>query len=249
MNYKAVISQLITIYNKRGFIFLFLFFVNAINDAIIKRYLYGSFSQKGEDLVIENIVGNKRNGFYIDVGAHNPNIYNNTKRFYEKGWDGINIEPNPNLIKEFQKQRNRDVNLNIGVKIQTGKAKFYEFEASPLSTFSKDEKVKNIKLGYKFKRELIIPVWNLKKIIEKYGKSPIDFITIDTEGLDLEVLQSNDWNKYRPKVVCIETGDFSSLIIGDKSNKKNMIDSFMFKNGYKEYYDNNLNTIYLNNKA
>lgn len=246
MNIRALIKQFITIYKKRGFINFFVFVIQAFNNTYIKKYLKGSFSQKGEDLIIERIIGNKKKGFYIDVGAHNPNIFNNTKRFYQKGWQGINIEPNPRLIQEFLKQRDRDINLHIGIGKASGSATFFEFIADGLSTFSKTEADKNVQLEYKIKQILKIPVCTLAEVIRKYVKSNIDFISIDTEGLDLEVLESNNWKKFRPRVVCVETGDFSAMIDGQtKNKKKNTIDAFMTKNGYKNYYTNGLNTIYV----
>ncbi|MEK7543873.1 MAG: FkbM family methyltransferase [Patescibacteria group bacterium] len=248
MNARALIRQFISIYKKRGFIFFFVFIIKALNDTFIKKYLKGSFSQKGEDLIIERVIGQKKKGFYIDIGAHNPNIFNNTKKFYLKGWSGINIEPNPILLKEFIRQRKRDINLNIGIKNTSGIASFYEFEVDGLSTFSKDERASNLKLGYKLKQELEIPVFTLKSVIEKYCTAKIDFLSIDTEGLDFEVLESNNWKKFRPTVVCVETGDFNLMITGKRSSKKVRIDSLMRNNRYKEYYDNGLNTIYLNNK-
>jgi len=249
VNKKALIKQFASMYKGRGFFFLLVYLVHAVNDTFIKKYIKGSFSQKGEDLVIDKILGFRKKGFYIDVGAHNPNVFNNTKRFYIKGWSGINIEPNPVLFKEFIRQRRRDINLNIGVKNTSGKAIFYEFESDGLSTFSKKEAESNINLGYKLKQELKISVISLNRIFEKYCKAKkIDFISIDTEGLDFEVLQSNNWNKFRPKVVCIETGDFNSMITGEKSGKKKLIESFMIKNNYQQKYDNGLNTIYVSDE-
>ncbi|SRR5258706_2298030 len=244
INTKALITQFNTIFRKRGILFLFIYIITAINDTYIKKYLRGSFSQKGEDLVIERIVGSKKRGFYIDVGANNPNIFNNTKRFYDKGWSGVNIEPNPVLIKEFQQKRVRDINLNIGIRKNPGTARFYEFEADGLSTFSKEEKDNYLKLGYKLKQQLNVEVQSLKSIIGVYGKSKIDFISIDTEGLDYEVLESNNWKKFRPTLVCIETGEFSSIIKGKSSNKKYLIDKFMGKNGYGQVFTNGLNSLY-----
>jgi len=249
MNIKALIKQFITIYKKHGLIYFFVFIIKAFNDACIKKYLRGSFSQKGEDLIIERIIGDKKKGFYIDIGAHNPNIFNNTKRFYQKGWQGINLEPNPRLIQEFLKQRHRDINLNIGIGKTVGVATFFEFIVDGLSTFSKTEADKNVQLGYKIKQILKIPVWTLAEVIQKYVKSDIDFISIDTEGLDLEVLQSNDWKKFRPTIICVETGDFPSMIEGKtKNNKKDKINLFMIRNNYKIYYANDLNTIFVDNR-
>ena len=249
INIKALGRQFLNVYKANGFINLLTYLAKAINDTYIKKYVWGSFSQKGEDLIIERIIGNKKKGFYIDIGAHNPNIFNNTKRFYLKGWNGINIEPNPILIKEFIRQRRRDINLNIGVRNTSGTAIFYEFEIDGLSTFSKDEKEKNLKLGYRLKQELEITVLSLKKVIEKYCKTKIDFISVDTEGLDLEVLESNNWRKFRPKAVCVETGDFSSMIEGKtKNNKKDKINVLMIRNNYRIYYANDLNTIFVDNR-
>lgn len=249
INIKALNKQFLNIYKATGFMNLLIYLAKALNDTYIKKYIWGSYSQKGEDLVIEQIFANRKTGFYIDIGAHNPNVFNNTKKFYLKGWHGINIEPNPRLINEFFKQRPRDINLNIGIGNSSGTATFYEFIADGLSTFSKTESDKNVQLGYKIKQILKIPVWTLAEVIQKYVKSNIDFISIDTEGLDIEVLESNNWKKFRPTVVCIETRDFNSMITGKKnSNKKSLIDSLMVKNGYVQYYDNGLNTIYLNKK-
>lgn len=249
INLKALVRQFLNIYKAVGLINLLIYLIKAINDTYIKKYVWGSFSQKGEDLILEQIFGKKKSGFYIDVGAHNPNVFNNTKRFYQKGWQGINIEPNPRLIKEFLKQRHRDINLHMGIGKTSSSATFFEFDADSLSTFSKIEADKNVQLGYKIKQILKIPIWTLAEVIQKYGTRDIDFISIDTEGLDLEVLESNNWKKFRPKVVCVETGNFFSIITGkEKNSKKEAIDAIMNKNMYKAYYDNGLNTIYLDNK-
>lgn len=250
INIKVLSRQFLNIYKATGFISLLIYLAKAVNDTYIKKYVWGSFSQKGEDLILEKILGKKKNGFYIDIGAHNPNIFNNTKRFYQKGWQGINIEPNPSLIKEFFKHRRRNINLHIGIGKVSGSATFFEFIADSLSTFSKTEADKNVKLGYKIKQMLKIPVYTLSEVIQKYAKPNIDFISIDTEGLDLEVLESNNWKKFRPKAVCVETGDFFAMIARQTLNtKKNAIDAFMIKNGYKDYYTNGLNTIYVDKKV
>ena len=80
----------------------------------IKSVFTNSFSQYGEDVIIDRLLCHKKRGFYIDIGANHPDRFSNTKRFYVKGWSGINIEPNPIIFKKFAK-RTRDVNLNIGI--------------------------------------------------------------------------------------------------------------------------------------
>ncbi len=99
--------------------------------------IFGSYSQHREDMLIDSLLKNKKNGFYVDVGANNPIGFNNTKRFYDKGWSGINIEPNIRGYKLFLEQRKRDINLNIGISKKEGNLTFYEMEPDMLSTFSK----------------------------------------------------------------------------------------------------------------
>lgn len=247
MNFHALFLQLKEIYRREGSLALLLFLINGFNNAFINKYIRGSFSQKGEDLILEKIFKRKNKGFYIDVGANDPNIFNNTKKFYLRGWRGINVEPNPILLEKFRVDRKRDINLNVGIGRKSGFASFFEFEISSISTFSKKDKENKIKLGYKLKGEFKVKIYRLEDIIRKFHNKKVDFINIDTEGMDLEVLKSNNWKKFKPRVVCVETGDVWSILSGDlkTSNKKKLIDKFMIKNGYKVFYSNNLNTIYV----
>ena len=79
-----------------------------------------SYSQEGEDMVLERIFAGKKGGFYVDVGAHHPRRFSNTYFFYRKGWKGINIEPNPEAIHAFQSDRKRDTNLQCGISDRPG---------------------------------------------------------------------------------------------------------------------------------
>ena len=73
------------------------------------------YSQEGEDILIERMIGKKKKGFYIDIGAHHPYRFSNTYYFYKQGWSGINIEPNVEHFRYFLKHRKRDINLNKGL--------------------------------------------------------------------------------------------------------------------------------------
>lgn len=245
MNLYALAIQIKGIYKRKGLIGLLTFLINGFNNSIVNKYIRGSFSQKGEDLVLEKIFKEKKRGFYIDVGANDPDIFNNTKRFYIRGWKGINIEPNPILLKQFAVERKKDTNLNIGIGKKRHSMIFYEFELNALSTFEKKDMKNKIKLGCKLKKEYQVEIYRLEDIIRKFSKEKIDFLTVDTEGMDLEVLESNNWKRFRPKAVCVETGEFWSTLGRAKDTKKELIDRFMFKNGYRIFYTNDLNTIYI----
>jgi len=248
--YRLLFKQIYNTFRRQGFIATCGYLMKSFNHLTIDRYLHGSFSQKGEDLIIDKYFKHKKKGFYIDVGSFHPQMNSNTKFFYDRGWHGINIEPNPTRIKLFLQERKRDRNLNIGIGTTTKRALFYEFEAKGLSTFSKEEADSLLKIGYKLRKKNRIQMYQLREIMEKHVKSAVDFITIDAEGSDLDVLKSNDWGKYRPKLLCVETLDFIDLLTSTKENshEKDMITDYLFKKSYKEYFSNGLNTLYIDTK-
>ena len=114
----------------------------------LKRVLRHSYSQLDEDLVADRLLGRKDSGFYVDVGANDPSRLNNTMRFYQRGWRGISIEPNQECFSRLDKKRPLDINLNIGVSDTSGTLEFYRFFPDTLSTFSKSEADRYVKLGY-----------------------------------------------------------------------------------------------------
>lgn len=199
---------------------------------LVMRIFKTSFSQWGEDIIIDNLLGKKRGGFYVDIGAYDPTRFSNTKRFYLKGWNGINLEPDPIRIKNFYKERRRDINLNIGIANKNGLLNFFKFSPQTLSTFSKDSANNYQKQGYKLTETVKIKVFKLSDILSKnYQGNQIDFFSIDTEGFDLEILKSNNWKKFKPKVICIE---------GQGNNPEKLLT----KLGYKKVYANQTNSIF-----
>lgn len=175
------------------------------------RYFFNnrkSYAQHGEDLVFEGLIGhNKKNGFYVDIGAHHPYRFSNTRLFYKKGWRGINIDAMPGSMKPFRIFRRRDVNLEMGAGLEKGTLKFYCFEEPAYNSFSdhligNEEFLKRVPL----KKVVDVPVLPLKDILAQYlpANTPIDFISIDAEGFDLNVLKGNDWKRYRPTYILVE---------------------------------------------
>lgn len=181
---------------------------NTTNASIYKPK--SSFSQDGEDMILASFFEDHRHnytGYYVDVGAHDPYRFSNTQFFYEKGWRGINIEPTPTLIDAFRKHRKQDINLNIGVANEQSFMTFYCFDEPALNSFSKslsDDRDKNT--SYSITNELSIPVDKLSHILDLNlpPGQKIDFLSIDVEGLDMEVLKSNDWTRYRPDYILVE---------------------------------------------
>ncbi len=178
------------------------------NRFIQEKHLSMSFSQEGEDLVLNRFFADKTNGCFVDVGAHHPFRFSNTYLFYTKGWRGINIDPLPGAMDSFKNHREEDVNLPYGVSSNEGELVYYSFNEPALNTFSKEKADEYLNhKTYKLKEQITCKVLPLKQILDTHLKENkhIDFLTIDCEGLDLEVLQSNDWQKYRPTIVLAES--------------------------------------------
>lgn len=204
--------------------------------AVFKRAILNRFSMSGEDVVIERLLKHKNQGFYVDVGANDPWRFNNTARFYKMGWSGINIEPNFNKYQALKSHRKRDISLNVGVSLTKRKINFYEFEPDTLCTFSEARATKYLKEGFRLKKQLEVETVPLRDILDQHGKGKvIDFLTVDTEDMDKEVLLSNDWKRFRPLLICVEVV---------RPNANGDISSFLQEHGYAEIYSNNLNTIY-----
>jgi len=168
-----------------------------------------SFSQEGEDLVLNRFFENNPTGFYVDVGAHHPIRFSNTYKFYKKGgWQGINIDAMPGSMAAFNKLRPKDINLELGISNIPQTLKYYIFNEPALNTFSeKEAKLHNEQNYFRIIDTIRIPMHTLTEILDSYlpENTKIDFLSIDVEGLDLSVLESNDWNKYRPTMVLVES--------------------------------------------
>ena len=164
------------------------------------------YSQNGEDLILNRFLENKEKGFFIDVGAHHPIRFSNTYLFYKKGWSGINIDAMPGSMTKFNKIRPKDINIENGIGIKKDKLTFYQFNESALNTFSKEEAFSKNKSGYKIMKSNLVNVDTLENILDKYipENTQIDFLNIDAEGKDEEVLISNNWEKYKPNYILIE---------------------------------------------
>lgn len=209
-----------------------------------RRYCYG---QLGEDLIIFSIFKNLlkiKKPTYIDIGAHHPYYLNNTALLYEKGCSGINIEPDTSLIEVFKKERKRDKNLNIGIGKENGSATLFIMESKTLNTLSEDEALRYEKdENIKIKERKEIAVFTFDKVLEKYNKGICpDFLSIDIEGYEMEVLKTINFKLNFPKVICVETISYSS----HGNSKKNFkIINFLEDRGYFHYADTMINSIFV----
>ncbi len=202
-------------------------FLSPLYDWFGKR----SFAQSGEDIIADVELGKKRKGIYIDVGAFHPKLFSNTYMFYKRGWSGICIEPRPEAKEDFSSVRNRDVFVSMGVGAKKDVLEYFEFNDGAANTFSQETADKNIKeAGRKLIRKVNIAVMPLRDILagNKMEGKIIDLMSVDVEGMDLEVLQSNDWEKFRPKIIICEDLEFDF----DKPQKSEVV-KYLMGLGYR----------------
>lgn len=174
------------------------------------RYAQLSYSQEGEDRILESLLEElpkDYRGFYVDIGAHHPWRFSNTFLFYQKGWKGINVDATPGSMQPFHRYRRKDVNLEFGIGPKAGQITFYCFNDPALNTF--DEGIaasRDGKHNYRLLHKSPVDVLTLEMLLDKYlpAGQNIDFLSIDVEGLDLMVLESNNWMKYKPLYVLVE---------------------------------------------
>ena len=171
------------------------------NRCFIKRT---SYSQDGEDLVIKNIFKNVQSGVYIDVGCYHPIEISNTALLYDKGWNGINIDISEYSIKLFNHLKPDDINLNLAVSNKNGMVEFYyQKKLSKISTINKAKSKKIFQNKIKVDK---IESKTLTNILDGsiYKDKLIHLLNIDAEGHDFEVLQSLDFERYYPIMICVE---------------------------------------------
>jgi len=166
-----------------------------------------SYSQEGEDKILNRYFKNKKKGFYIDVGAHHPFRFSNTYLFYKRGWRGINIDATPGSMKLFKKCRPRDINIETAVSNSTKEINYYIFDEPALNSFSSKLSKKRA-ADTKYKIEKVIKLWpkKLSEILDENLplNTHVDFMTVDVEGYEYEVLVSNNWGKYKPTYLLVE---------------------------------------------
>lgn len=169
-----------------------------------------SYSRSGEDCVLKEYFSNTINGFYVDIGCYHPFVSNNTAIFYQSGWNGINVDANKRAIEMFDKVRSRDINVHCGIDLEPGVKKYFRFKEKgfdQMNTISEEFKHFAVaEFNLTVESEIEIKTMTLEELFEQNlpKNKEISFMSVDVEGKDLEVLKSNNWNKYRPLMIVVE---------------------------------------------
>ena len=197
---------------------------------------FTSYSQSYEDLILFALFFDIKKGFYIDIGANDPNYISVTKAFYLRGWYGINIEPLPNMYNMLKKYRDRDINLQIGVGEKEGNETLIVMGTG--SYLKKNNSLHNANI-------LNISIYTMKYILNKYvpKNETIHFCKIDIEGGEKNALLGYDFENYRPKVFCIE-----STKPGTNIPCHEEWEYLLIKNDFSFAYQYQINRFYIDNR-
>ena len=211
-----------------------------------------SYAQQGEDIalwqILSWVLGIER-PTYMDVGAHHPVLNNNTFYFYERGSRGVLVEPNPALHGVLEQVRPRDVLVRAGIGFAAqAEADFYIIggsEDAQLNTFSPQQAealVTRSNGRYRIERVMKIPLLGVNELMRKHWNGPPNLLSLDTEGLDLAILRSLDFERLRPDVVCVETFEAGGLRVTPE------IIQLMAQKGYEARGGSFVNTIFVDRR-
>jgi FkbM family methyltransferase len=207
-----------------------------------------SFSQAGEDLIVRFFFQVRGIGkiTYLDIGAYDPIELSNTYYFYRRGYRGVLVEPNVSLCEKLRAVRPEDTTLVAGIADTTAKeADYYIMTQSGLNTFSKDEadhQTEVTKGQISVKEVIKMPLLNINDVMIKHFRDAPTFLSVDTEGLDLAILKSINYDRFRPNVICAET------LVSSTTKMRPEIPEFMASRGYVARGGSFVNTIFVDSK-
>jgi len=204
-----------------------------------------SYAQRFEDLYLLRCFGDRQDGFYIDIGAGHP-VYDNVSfAFYLRGWHGITVEPNPHLSRLARAVRPRDSHHQAVVGAAVGTARFYlvrDFHG--LSTTIAGNADAALAQFGKASQEIEVPATTLRALCEQHAPGAIDFLKVDVEGTEAEVLRGGDWQRFRPRIVVAE-----ALAPYTLAPAWETFEPFLAGHGYRYVWFDTLNRYYLAQEA
>jgi len=208
-----------------------------------------SYAQCGEDLIVDYVLAVLDVGkvSYLDIGAHHPRYLSNTYYFYRQGGCGVCVEPDPNALRAFKQVRPRDICLPVGIGNVPGTADLFLMTTSTLNTFSREEAERYQAYGTEqIERVIPVEIKTVNQVLGEYFESVPDFVSIDVEGMDLSILKDFDFERFRPKVFCVETLTYTE---DGGEEKISELQSLLQQNDYLIYADTYINTIAVDRHA
>lgn len=198
-----------------------------------------SYAQNFEDVMLERAFAGLPEGFYVDVGAWDPDLESVTRHFYERGWRGVNIEPNPYYFKRLQERRPLDVNLAVAVGAAPGQTTMNVIHGTGMSSLHAEVAAAHAPLGFK-QEEMQVEIRTLNSIFEQYAPSTVHFLKIDCEGSERDVIVEFDLGRFRPRIILVE-----SVTPGSNKESYGPWEPHLLQSGYLFAYFDGLNRYYV----
>ena len=198
-----------------------------------------TYAQNFEDVLLWRALKHVKNGFYIDVGANDPELHSVTRAFYDAGWWGINVEPMPSYRAEFERQRPRDINLSVAAGAADGEITLFDTPAvngwaSTDAAVAAAHRAEGVDVV-----EVTVPLRTLNAICAEHVRGDIHFLKIDVEGFEGDVLRGIDLQRWRPWILVVEAtlpnsrdtnhGAWEHLIVSQRY-------TFAYFDGLNRYY-------------
>ena len=238
-------SKFYELSNKYNFLKKIYFFYNIY---IRNRKFLKNSSQFGEDRYLLNLFEKQYEGKYLDVGCFHPTKHNNTFLFYKNGWKGMNIDLNPLTIELFNFMRPKDININSGVSNDEKEKNLYFLNENNTQNTLSENQLFFLKKHHNLKDEDIIKkkikTKRLNFILEHHQFNEIDFMNLDVEGHELEILKALDFEKTKIRYLCVEMIKHNQLSI----KISNQVESLLKQNNFELIKKFEFNYIFKNQK-
>lgn len=206
-----------------------------------RRPAFVSYAQNFEDVILWRALHDVAPGFYIDVGAHSPFVDSVTRAFHERGWRGINLEPNADLFAQYGEARPGDVNLNLAVGERAGRLDMAIVGATGLSTLDEAEARRLAEQGLSIERRAVdVVTLDAVWLDHVPAGQAVHFLKVDVEGYEQKVIAGNSWREHRPWIVVVE-----ATLPGTSEPAHSTWEPVLLEAGYGHVYADGLNRFYL----
>ena len=201
-----------------------------------------SFAQNMEDILLDRVFSDQRTGAYFDVGACHPVLDSNTHFFHLRGWRGVNLEPNPEGIQRFREQRPDDLNLAVAASDRNGSCVFYKVQDHSIQGLSTCDP----EMAQRYRAQGVevfehsVPIRTLRSIVQEHQIAEPDFLSIDVELQEEDVIRGIDLKHWQPRVIVVE-----ATIPATSTPCHHLWEPILLEHGYIFAYFNGLNRFYL----
>lgn len=203
-----------------------------------------SYASNFEDVLLNRIFHDVEHGFYIDIGADHPTFSSTTKSFYDRGWNGINIEPSPNFTL-IEKERPRDINLNAVVTDRDGEVDFFCNDDLPATSSVYQALHPEVAARVSQRSHKRVRSYTLDTLVDEHvGQKDVHFLKIDAEGSERSIILSTDWARFRPMVIVAEATEPFTTIRVDQEWAQHLA-----SHGFHEVYNDGINTWFVREES